>query len=477
MGARLSFIAGKLEADPKAVELRLDSSAPSRAGRTGDFQRLRLRLYLLMICADAALMAAAFLLANLLRFGRPLELYGLTTFALLWPIYFGIGLNAGAYSIEALASPRRSVAMAVKALLFAIAIATSLFFSLKIGEDFSRLVFGIGALGALMFVAAGRARIGQAIGRRCGWTFRKEVLLVDGVVAIPCGSEIVVDARREALEPAIDDPVMLDRLGRILDRCERVILACPPERRQSWSRMLAGANVDVEILAPELERIGALGLRRHGGRATLLVGCGPLGLSQRALKRAFDVAVSTGALLLLFPLLGAVAIAIRLESPGPILFRQARMGRGNRLFDVLKFRTMRSEAADRDGSRSASRDDDRITRIGRFLRRTSLDELPQLFNVLKGEMSVVGPRPHALGSTAENDSFWRIDERYWDRHAIKPGMTGLAQVRGFRGATATRSDLTNRLKADLEYLDGWNIGRDVAIIARTIRVMVHDNAY
>ena len=138
---------------------------------------------------------------------------------------------------------------------------------------------------------------------------------------------------------------------------------------------------------------------------------------------------------------------------------------------------MRSDASDEAGSRSASRDDDRVTRVGRFIRGTSIDELPQLINVLKGEMSIVGPRPHALGSRAEEQLFWAIEERYFDRHAIKPGMTGLAQVRGYRGATHRLSDVTDRLHADLEYLDGWHIGRDIGIMIRTLGVLVHSNAF
>jgi lipopolysaccharide/colanic/teichoic acid biosynthesis glycosyltransferase len=173
----------------------------------------------------------------------------------------------------------------------------------------------------------------------------------------------------------------------------------------------------------------------------------------------------------------AAAAAIRIESPGPALFRQVRMGRGNRLFEILKFRTMRCEAADEAGARSASRGDDRVTRVGRLLRRTSIDELPQLINVLRGEMSIVGPRPHALGTRAENQLFWSIDEHYFDRHAIKPGITGLAQVRGFRGATEKKADVTERVRADLEYIDGWHIGRDIAIMLRTAAVLVHPNAF
>ena len=144
---------------------------------------------------------------------------------------------------------------------------------------------------------------------------------------------------------------------------------------------------------------------------------------------------------------------------------------------MLKFRTMRSHATDRDGALSTSRRDERVTKVGQFLRSTSLDELPQLFNVLKGEMSIVGPRPHAIECKVADEYFWSIEDHYFDRHGIKPGMTGLAQVRGFRGATWQRSDLTNRLKADLEYVDGWHLGRDLWIIARTLGVMVHPNAF
>jgi lipopolysaccharide/colanic/teichoic acid biosynthesis glycosyltransferase len=138
---------------------------------------------------------------------------------------------------------------------------------------------------------------------------------------------------------------------------------------------------------------------------------------------------------------------------------------------------MRVEASDGRGAASTLRDDQRITAVGRFIRKTSIDELPQLINVLIGDMSVVGPRPHAVGSRAENLLFWEIDHRYWHRHAAKPGLTGLAQVRGFRGATERRGDLTNRLQADLEYLNYWSIWRDLKIILRTFAVLVHRNAY
>ena len=124
-----------------------------------------------------------------------------------------------------------------------------------------------------------------------------------------------------------------------------------------------------------------------------------------------------------------------------------------------------------------TRADSRVTRIGQFIRRNSIDELPQLINVLRGDMSMVGPRPHALSARAADQLYWEIDARYRHRHAVKPGVTGLAQVRGFRGATVLTADLINRLSSDLEYLRDWSMGKDLWILFRTILVIRHDNAF
>lgn len=195
------------------------------------------------------------------------------------------------------------------------------------------------------------------------------------------------------------------------------------------------------------------------------------------MKRVFDLAVSLLVLPFMLPFFAIVAIAVKLDSKGPVFFRQERIGLGNRPFMIWKFRTMRTEACDANGSRSTSRDDDRITRVGHLLRRTSIDELPQIFNVISGDMSLVGPRPHALGSRAENALFWDIDQRYWERHVVKPGLTGLAQIRGFRGATEQKSDLTMRLQSDLEYVSHWSLATDIRILLSTVLVVFHKNAF
>ena len=242
---------------------------------------------------------------------------------------------------------------------------------------------------------------------------------------------------------------------------------------------LKGAGVHTEVTSDFMNEIGALGVVRRDdiGLVTLLVATGPLGLRARFMKRALDIVVSLAALIVAAPILLLAALAIKLEDGGPVLFRQRRIGRRNQLFSIYKLRTMSVNGSDADGHKSTSKGDARITRVGNFLRKTSIDELPQLFNVLKGDMSLVGPRPHAIGSLAGEKLFWEVDQRYGHRHSLRPGLTGLAQVRGFRGATDREDDLSKRLQADLEYLSGWTIWRDVGILLATARVLVHDRAY
>jgi lipopolysaccharide/colanic/teichoic acid biosynthesis glycosyltransferase len=440
-------------------------------------EKLRVKLYLGLFFFDAFSIGSAFALANLIRFGRPLHAQGIDMAVVLLPIFLAMALHNRAYAIECLSRPREGIRRAIQSLVFASAVLVGIIFYMKISGEFSRLVFGLGTTFSLGLVALSRWSFGQAAGARYNWSFVNEVLLVDGVPVYPDKGQIVIFADHADIAPSIDDPIILDRMGRLLHNCDRVILACAPDRRLGWSRVLKGMDIDVELLTPELSELGALEMRGFNGQSTLLVSCGPLGLRDRILKRGLDLTIAGPALLLLAPLMLAIALALKLESRGPVFFRQERVGRGNRIFEVLKFRSMRFEVSDRAGHRSASLADDRVTKVGKFIRRTSLDELPQLINVVKGDMSIVGPRPHALASTAGDSLFWQVDSRYIHRHVIKPGMTGLAQVRGYRGATRCAADLTNRLQADLEYLSGWTIWRDIRIIFRTFRVLVHSNAF
>lgn len=195
-------------------------------------------------------------------------------------------------------------------------------------------------------------------------------------------------------------------------------------------------------------------------------------------KRLADIVIAL-VLLAVFALpMLLTAMAIRLDSPGPILFHQRRIGFANIGFDMLKFRTMRHHAPEPGSLRQTTRHDPRITRVGAVLRRTSLDELPQLFNVLQGDMSIVGPRPHAPGTCAGGRPFEMVTPRYPARHCVRPGLTGLAQVRGWRGETETEEKLLRRVEADLEYIETWSLGLDFVILARTaISVLAMRNAY
>ncbi len=198
----------------------------------------------------------------------------------------------------------------------------------------------------------------------------------------------------------------------------------------------------------------------------------------RAVKRVLDIAVASICLLLaLLPALLLMA-AIRLESRGPALFRQQRVGLNGALFTMYKFRSMRQWNDVPGELRQATRGDPRVTRLGAWMRRHSLDELPQLLNVLLGDMSIVGPRPHAPGTRAGGRLFEDVTHRYAARHCVKPGMTGLAQVRGWRGETDTEEKLLRRVECDLEYIATWSARLDLSIIGRTAGTVLRaHNAY
>jgi len=195
-------------------------------------------------------------------------------------------------------------------------------------------------------------------------------------------------------------------------------------------------------------------------------------------KRVFDIITSLLVLPIAGLLMAVIAVAVRCDSAGPILFRQHRIGYGNVSFETLKFRTMYHDPPAKGRIRQAARNDPRITRVGAVLRKWSLDELPQLFNVLCGEMSLVGPRPHAPGTCAGSKPFEMVTPRYSARHRVRPGLTGLAQVRGQRGETETEDKLLQRVASDLEYIENWSFWLDLIILARTvISVAGHRNAY
>jgi exopolysaccharide biosynthesis polyprenyl glycosylphosphotransferase len=192
-----------------------------------------------------------------------------------------------------------------------------------------------------------------------------------------------------------------------------------------------------------------------------------LGVVDRALKRLTDIVVASAMLVVLAPLLLLVALAVKLDSPGPVFFRQVRRGYNNRRFDALKFRSLRHELADPLADRLVTSGDPRVTRVGAFIRRTSIDELPQLINVLVGDMSLVGPRPHPLNAKAGGRPYEEVVERFQRRYRVRPGITGWAQVNGLRGNTETEDHLLRRVDFDLDYIRRWSLWLDLLILLKT----------
>jgi exopolysaccharide biosynthesis polyprenyl glycosylphosphotransferase len=440
----------------------------------------RLRLYILSILIDIAVLGLAFALANIVvlhsLFGEPGKPHGLVMFAMIAPVYMLIAVNGGVYGIRMIGNRKASAVKAVWSFVQAVMLMLIIVYLGKVAEQLSRLTFIVGfglSAAGLYVVRLLIERIGIAL---LGEVPHVTVLLVDGVEVDTPREAYRIDAATIGVDPTSWGAAMAERLAQGVSAAERVVVACPPERIEDWRVALTSLSAKGEILVPEFRRFAPAKVSAFDDHPTLVVAGGPLLFRDRLLKRLLDVCFSIAAIILLSPVLLVAAIAVKLSGPGPVFFRQQRLGKDARSFMIFKFRTMHAAQTDHTASKLTERDDPRITRVGAFLRRSSVDELPQLFNVLKGDMSIVGPRPHAPAAKAAESLYWEVDERYWARHCIKPGLTGLAQVRGHRGPTDRHEDLVNRLQSDLEYVTNWSIWRDLRIIVATLGVLAHDNA-
>jgi putative colanic acid biosynthesis UDP-glucose lipid carrier transferase len=268
------------------------------------------------------------------------------------------------------------------------------------------------------------------------------------------------------------DLIALGRTGEI----DQIIIALPPsaDRRTAdvarrLEQLPVSLHVCTHLVSDLIDSTTAHNVSHLGPIGLLDIKTKPLSDWGRHVKALEDYVIAALALLVAAPVMLLVAIAIKLDSPGPIFFRQRRHGLNRRVIEVLKFRSMRVME---DGAEvtQATAGDPRVTRIGRFLRASSLDELPQLINVLRGEMSLIGPRPHAL---VHDDHYGEMLERYANRHQVKPGMTGWAQVNGFRGPTETPDKMRARVEADLYYIDNWSLWLDLRILVLTVFVGLH----
>jgi Undecaprenyl-phosphate glucose phosphotransferase len=265
----------------------------------------------------------------------------------------------------------------------------------------------------------------------------------------------------------VDDVVEFARLARI----DTVIVAIPEASHDRIRELLARLfvlPVDIRVLdgaaVPEFSRKRR---SRIGPFKLVEIYKRPLGGAKAVQKRVFDLVFASLAIVLLSPVMLAVAVLIKLDSPGPVLFRQRRHGFNNKPIEVLKFRSMYSDQCDPTAVRQVRRGDARVTRLGRFIRRSSIDELPQFFNVLRGELSLVGPRPHATSARTGDILYDDISRAYSARHKVKPGVTGWAQINGWRGEMNSPDKIQARVEHDLYYIEHWSLWLDFKIMMLT----------
>jgi Undecaprenyl-phosphate glucose phosphotransferase len=381
------------------------------------------------------------------------------------------------------------------AVALAFALLVSILFLLKIGESYSRGAFlfqiGFVSLAILIERATTHSWLQTAIAHGLVESRR---IVVAGETA-HC-AEFIRRLRAPGLrvvsvlsiasthgEPGEKAKKSGDEPSRILASCraakpDDAIVVCSHRNLQearrlafSLSQLPAGVHIfDLSAAAP----FGAAHLASLGNMVTLQISHPPLSIVDQAIKRTLDIVLAASGLIVLSPLLILTAIAIAVDSPGPILFRQTRHGYNNEIIPVFKFRTM-TLVEEGDNWTQAVRGDSRVTRVGRTLRRASIDEIPQLVNVLLGQMSIVGPRPHA---TAHNRQFESSISGLSRRHRVKPGITGWAQVNGHRGQTDTLEKMKRRIEHDLFYIENWSLLLDIKIIVMTLfSRQTYDNAY
>ena len=458
----------------------------------------------ILVAADTASILGAGYLTYILLFTRAGPI---AEFCVLFTWLTTIMLMhfSGLYRFEAGTQPFRYIIPIAVSFATAVLFLLAAAFSIKVSEDFSRLWVGSFAVTSLTFVISARVLVSVVFSSLIG-----KQLLRRNLAVVGDGEQTVRLVRR--LQSDRSHPVAIN--GIFLDRPESVLAGLNPELAGAFRlggdldalvrEARSGAIDDVIVALPwsEDDRVMAIvsmlrelpvnvylasdliGFRTEfrsppGHFGTLpvvqLVGK-PMSGWDSVLKSVEDLVLASVFVVLLSPLLVLIALAIKLDSRGPVFFNQKRLGFNNQIINVYKFRSMHPEGGGTGGKTlQATKKDPRITRVGRFLRRWSLDELPQLFNVLNGTMSLVGPRPHALD---HNEDFARQIRGYFARHRVKPGITGLAQVKGYRGETDTYEKLEGRVRNDIFYVDNWSLSFDIQILMRTIVIcLVGKNAY
>jgi Undecaprenyl-phosphate glucose phosphotransferase len=405
-------------------------------------------------------------------------------------IVISVSARCGVYDIFEGSDYIKILRSTLKCLMLVILLLTACLFILKVSDNVSRLwlatwsiTSAIALCGFRLVTASAARRLKQRghltrnvaivgaseVGQRLGATFIQEhpgTRLVG--IFDERGSRVVSRSNNGIKIHQL--PVLYELLSR--GRVDEVVIAIPPyasNRILELSRRFHPFAVSLWVLAPEgYENFRVLDSRRYGDIGTFRVMGKPLDEVAALLKRVEDIVIAGFCLLFTLPLMLLIMLAIKLDSRGPVVFRQKRLGANNLPFNLLKFRSMYLEQTDPLGRQLTRAGDTRITRVGRFLRMTSLDELPQLINVLRDEMSLVGPRPHALAASAAGIAYARAISEYPIRHRVKPGITGWAQVNGWRGETTTIEQIQRRVEHDLYYIENWSLTFDLLILGRTV---------
>lgn len=423
-------------------------------------------------------------------------------------IVLGAGLSvilmqfADCYQVPALRSAIRTLPRMLTAWSAAFAAMALAGFFMKYGEAFSRVWYASWYLSGIGFIALSRYLVAVAIRRwaRNGIMERRAVIVGGGepakalIRAIEqdpdndiriCGLFDDRDNRRSppvvAGYPKLGNVTELVAFARMA-RIDMLIIALPLNAESRVLELLK----KLWILPVDIRLAAHANKLRFRPRSYSYVGAVPmLDIFDRPItdwdsvaKRGFDIFFSLAAITLLWPVMLATIIAIKLDSPGPVIFRQKRHGFNNEIIDVFKFRSMYTDQCDPTARKMVVKGDPRVTRVGRFIRKSSIDELPQFFNVLRGDLSLVGPRPHAVLAGTHDKLFTEVVDGYFARHRVKPGVTGWAQINGWRGEVDNDDKIKQRTAFDLYYIENWSLFFDLKILFLTpIRLLNTDNAY
>ncbi|XSG82522.1 MAG: undecaprenyl-phosphate glucose phosphotransferase [Methyloligella sp. ZOD6] len=416
--------------------------------------------------------------------------------------YSGLAQGFGLYTIQAFRDFTKSFSRIILAWTLVLAGLMAVAFFAKVGAEFSRLWLGSWYVTVFSLLLVERLSLLILMRRwlREGRLYRRAVIIGGGKQAEELIKSLEASPNTDIRIAGIFDDRSDDRvsplvagypkLGKINDlvdfarksRVDLLIISLPMAAEKRVLQILKTLwvlPVDIRLSAQN----NALRFRPHtysyiGNVPFIDIADKPIADWDFVQKRVFDAVISGLALLALSPLMLLIAAAIKLTSRGPVFFKQTRQGFNNELINVYKFRSMYTEMADANADKLVTKDDPRVTPVGRFLRKTSLDELPQLFNVLKGDLSLVGPRPHALKAKARDKLYADVVDGYFARHRVKPGVTGWAQINGWRGETDTEEKIHRRVEHDLYYIENWSVMLDLYILLMTpIALLKTQNAY